>query len=159
MPKSFYLQNGCGLIAEERTRQHQDLGYDELGDDNYVSGELRDAAIAYAQVCDDSYCDMLPDCWPWTEEAFKPGSIEENLVKSGALIAAELDRRYRVFQTECNRIAKQDIGFEVFDALDAYDLSKKRWVGMTPEEFLLEHFQEDYARAKIEAGEKDGKEN
>jgi hypothetical protein len=54
MSKQFketgYLRNGCGLIAEERVRQEQKLGWTEEHDDTHTNEELRDAAIAYAMV-------------------------------------------------------------------------------------------------------------
>ena len=146
-----YLQNGCGLIAAERVRQEQQLGHSASGDDNYYDEELRDAAIAYAQVCDSAYSDMVPDCWPWAAEDFHPSDDQvRNLVKAGALIAAEIDRKRRAWKTECNSITMEEFGFECFDDMDAYDLENLPWIGVSPRAFIGEHFEEDFARKQWE---------
>lgn len=143
---SGYLSNGCGLIAKERVRQENKLGWSTEHDDTHVNEELRDAAIAYAIVCDDR-ADNPPSCWPWEDKDFNYSPHKAaNLVKAGALIAAEIDRLRRKFQWECNLIAEKELGFTVFDDMDAYDLAQCDWIGQEPGEFLREHFGEDYAR-------------
>lgn len=136
-----YLKNGCGLIAEERERQMRKLGWSESHDDSHDDEALRDAAIAYAMVCDDR-ADNPPNCWPFDPEEFHYSPYKaRNLVKAGALLAAEIDRLYRKFQKECNEITLRDYGFECFDDMDAYDLSRVSWVEMTPEEFVTAQFK------------------
>ena len=99
--------SGAQLIAAERRRQITELGRTPDRDSNYVSGELCDAAISYAQAAakqarGESHqwiqgmasTGMAP--WPWEDEWWKPsGSQVRNLVKAGALIAAEIDRLQR----------------------------------------------------------------
>jgi hypothetical protein len=89
---------GIELIAKERERQISTEGWTAAHDDQHINGELRDAAICYAMVCDDrageGAVDLSP--WPWDMDWWKPSDDQKrNLVKAGALIAAELDRLMR----------------------------------------------------------------
>lgn len=83
---------GAGFITAERGRQVHTEGYTPEADTRYVEGELRDAAIAYLMVCDASAGENAADVWPWPPRSFKPGDELHNLVRAGALIAAEIDR-------------------------------------------------------------------
>lgn len=76
--------NGIERIAAERKRQIEVEGYSPKHDRNYTNGELARAAHAY--LVNDSFC------WPWGRTTWKPASHMRNLVKAGALIAAEIDR-------------------------------------------------------------------
>jgi hypothetical protein len=92
---------GAELIEAERARQLTDEGFTFDHDACHAPGELALAAAAYALG------DV--DLWPFEPEAFKPsrctpmpadeGAAElllHDLVRSGALIAAEIDRLLRV---------------------------------------------------------------
>jgi hypothetical protein len=81
---------GTELIEMEREHQIE-RGFDTKNDAVYTSNELIDAAEAHMShgVQDDDYCLAT---WPWDYQFFKPTSRLENLVKAGALIAAEIDR-------------------------------------------------------------------
>lgn len=81
---------GAELIAIERGRQRMAHGYTPGHDTEHSEGELIDAALAYAVASPDPVAGM--DFWPWPPEQFKPGDHIRNLVKAGALIAAEIDR-------------------------------------------------------------------
>lgn len=87
--------DGVGLIAIERRRQIEK--WSSAHDDEHVNGELRDAGIAYAMVCDDRAADSAPGVWPFEPATFKPHETDniENLVRAGAFIAAEIDRFLR----------------------------------------------------------------
>ncbi len=82
--------NGADLIAAERLRQIEVEGYGTDDDASQQSGQLARAAAVYA----------LPDrlryglSWPWPPQFFKPtpGDRVRELVKAGALMAAEIDR-------------------------------------------------------------------
>lgn len=148
--ESGYLRNGCGLIAEERVRQEQQLGYEPRGDDRHTRGELREAAVSYAMAPAENDDEILGKRWPWDVTFWERESDERNLVKAGALIAAELDRLHRKFQVACNEITQRDFGFTAFDSMDAYDLEKEDWVDIAPEDFLRKHFAEDYERLKAD---------
>lgn len=98
------MRHGEVLIAEERIRQITEEGFDSKRDDEYVNGELSGAAAAYAihahhQI---SYwvfnLENPPgQTWNWPSETWKPSSDPiRNLVKAGALIAAEIDRLQRI---------------------------------------------------------------
>ena len=85
---------GTDLIAAERQRQIQAEGWTPERDARYVNGELRNAAIAYAMVCDEAG-EHASDVWPptWSTAMWKPSEDPiRNLIRAGALIAAEIDR-------------------------------------------------------------------
>ncbi len=83
--------SAIGLIAEERRRQVAGEGWSERHDDTHTNGELVLAAVAYL---DTSAADIY---WPWDMVDFKPvtGDRIRELVKAGALVAAEIDRLLR----------------------------------------------------------------
>lgn len=91
-------RNGVELIAAERQRQIDTEGWTPEHDDEHADAELTRAAICYAQSgCGfdfGSACDH-DALWPWEPSWFKPLDMERDLVKAGALIAAEIDRLQR----------------------------------------------------------------
>lgn len=98
--------NGVELIAAERRRQMAAEGWTANHDDAHDNGELGEAGVAYAAVADAQIKgvdeDELGCCepddfgWPWEPSAWKPSADPvRNLVKAGALIAAEIDRLQR----------------------------------------------------------------
>lgn len=98
--------SGVELIAEERSRQVGVEGYDAKHDDLHRDGSIVRAAVCYAdtarvQVFSNLDGQPLPRCywhkdWPFDREEFKPSpDAIRNLVKAGAMIAAEIDRLMR----------------------------------------------------------------
>ncbi|MCR5658932.1 MAG: hypothetical protein K6G25_06360 [Bacteroidales bacterium] len=101
------MKTGVELIAEERQRQIEKEGWTAEHDAEHICGELTDAAVMYAmrgywkKRIDPMIVgteDMPGIMWPFGIEFFKPsndpwpdGRIRD-LVKAGALIAAEIDR-------------------------------------------------------------------
>lgn len=104
------MKTGIELITAERQRQLQKLGWTTEHDDTHTLGELTEAATCYAAVGSATLRGSSPKYittemfdgdsilhWPWEDEAYKPAdSAEENLIKAGALIVAELDRLQRL---------------------------------------------------------------
>ena len=98
---------GADLIAAERQRQIEKEGFTAAHDDvKEQHGQLIAAAICYAQLplirmtytpaAVRERTSELLDRWPWDEEYWKPSDqAVRNLVKAGALIAAEIDRLQR----------------------------------------------------------------
>lgn len=82
-------KNGAQLITAERVRQLEKEGFDSDNDNRHIMGELVWAAVAY---CLDGKSYSAPDYWPWSRTWWKPKSAKENLIRAGALIAAEIDR-------------------------------------------------------------------
>jgi hypothetical protein len=92
--------DGIEMIAAERERQVSDEGFTDEHDDTHSGGELALAAACYAVP----YPDALAAGWSWP---FEPESFKRvsngvsvdsrtvELVKAGALIAAEIDRLQR----------------------------------------------------------------
>lgn len=115
----IYMNPNCGTaqIDRERTRQIMAEGWSEKHDDQHNIGELISAAICYATAGDclaNSKDNETPEllkeeillhkygigvAWPWGESWLKISTDPiRNLVKAGALIAAEIDRLQRLNQ-------------------------------------------------------------
>lgn len=92
---------GARLILEERVRQVTREGWTPEHDDEHDSCELVVAAVEYVQHAMGQVDEMfaLPDtgeAFPWDARWWKPADDPvRNLVKAGALIAAEIDRLLR----------------------------------------------------------------
>lgn len=88
---------GTDLIAAERNRQINVEGWTPDHDAEHTRGELANAARAYLSEVSRArggfYPERLPVAWPWDPSWWKPSDDPvRNLVKAGALIAAEIDR-------------------------------------------------------------------
>lgn len=123
------MNTGIELIAAERARQVEREGWSAQHDDGHSKGELGAAAIAYVangckiqtrvKVFTEPHCKCgargLADCscalltpdekwvkpWPWAPTEFNPKADPlADLVRAGALIAAEIDRRQRLREWE-----------------------------------------------------------
>lgn len=104
-------QTGIDKIWKERLRQIHTEGYDSDHDSQHTLGEIAEGARCYltaaleqiyqetnhnafldSQTLKDEFCKD----WPWEFDTFKPSEdYQRNLVKAGAMIAAELDRNMR----------------------------------------------------------------
>lgn len=93
---------GIAAVAAERRRQIEVEGWTSEHDDTHLSGELAQAAAAYAlNCCDDMDNPALrfygAEIWPWSHGWWKPSADpRRDLIKAGALIAAEIDRLDRM---------------------------------------------------------------
>lgn len=100
-------RGGALMILKERRRQINVEGWTPEHDDEHDAGELADAAACYAmnaQVVSKPHehgCAVhhAPSAWPWSRKWWKPSTPIRMLVKAGALIAAEIDRRLRAGET------------------------------------------------------------
>lgn len=101
------MKTGAELIQEERNRQIEVEGWKSDRDDAYINQELLHASKAYIEssIIYQRYrdgsrklADVIALCWPrnWSGDWFKPKDPISDLVKSGALIAAEIDRLQRI---------------------------------------------------------------
>jgi hypothetical protein len=100
---------GVELIDKERFRQVMVEGFLEPHDDLYIESQLSMAAESYILVSNylcntdciiplaiNSVIEQPPSFWPWDKSWWKPSEDPiKNLVKAGALIAAEIDRLLR----------------------------------------------------------------
>lgn len=92
------MKTGVQLIAQERLRQITDEGWTREHDERHPNGELAAAAAVYAftareQACGDTGPFVSdPTLWPWRDVEYKPKDQLRNLVRAGALIAAENNR-------------------------------------------------------------------
>ena len=99
--------SGAEMIAAERRRQIEAEGWTPEHDDEHGEFELTDAARCYLAAALYSAAVHHPSAmpvwardgaayWPWHEDWWKPSEDPiRNLVKAGALIAAEIDRLTR----------------------------------------------------------------
>jgi hypothetical protein len=92
--------SGAELIAAERQRQIEVEGWTLEHDDiAHDTGALLEAARSYLWVAAPPSLGRPapPTGWPWDRASWKP-SVDpiRNLVKAGALIAAEIDRLQRI---------------------------------------------------------------
>ncbi|HFT6958867.1 TPA: hypothetical protein ACGRP4_001299 [Stenotrophomonas maltophilia] len=95
------LGSGIEAIAGERQRQLQAEGFTREKDQQYRRGELAKAATAYVQL---AALDLEAGTrnhiawhgpaavWPWAAEWWKPVDARRDLVRAGALIAAQIDQ-------------------------------------------------------------------
>ena len=94
---------GATMIAAERFRQVTAEGYNAEHDDGHKNAELTSAAAAYCMAAcnqivypDESLPSSEPPMWPFAQAYWKPHRDPvRNLVKAGALLAAEIDRVLR----------------------------------------------------------------
>ena len=101
--------DGAGMIARERQRQKAEEGWTAEHDDKHTRRELALAACAYALPGPYNFNgevitpQRIYDLTWWDQKWFKrsdkndmrPENMIPNLVKAGALIAAEIDRLKR----------------------------------------------------------------
>jgi hypothetical protein len=87
---------GVDAIAAERARQVNAEGWTTAHDQAHGRDELAVAAACYATPYDlrdpHGRTGQVPRMWPWRLCDWKPGDRIRELVKAGALLAAELDR-------------------------------------------------------------------
>lgn len=116
----LHMKTGVEMIAEERARQVSKEGWTAEHDDDHGGAEIARAAACYAlpsrqRQLEDAHIEMdaargcadpaipytvkvrVPKLWPWDPEWWKPTPEDRvrELVKAGALIAAEIDRLNR----------------------------------------------------------------
>lgn len=102
------MTKGVELIAAERERQMEVEGYTPDHDDKHTNGALAFAAAVYAAgfpVYGEERLYLYGDTrlpqvtmvnlWPWDSCWYKPKDRLSDLVRAGALIAAEIDRLLR----------------------------------------------------------------
>jgi len=96
--------NGIELIAAERERQITKDGWPPEHDDRHDIGEMKDAAICYLfanEFLTPANAPVNDAYWPWPASWWTPSDDPiRNLVKAGALIAAEIDRLQRAAPAE-----------------------------------------------------------
>lgn len=99
--------NGAQLIMQERNRQIYSEEWDAPHDDMHQDGELPDAGISYALEAvriiqrdpeSRTHTALISMFWPeeWSEWWKPTADPIRNLVKAGALFAAEIDRLQRL---------------------------------------------------------------
>ncbi|OAN76758.1 hypothetical protein A8B82_14810 [Sulfitobacter sp. EhC04] len=98
--------NGIESIAAERKRQIEVKDFDASYDDCASRRQILKAARCYADhACmtdriRELTAEKVPLGWPWDDEWWKPKDRRADLVRAGALIAAEIDRLDRATAQE-----------------------------------------------------------
>jgi hypothetical protein len=98
-------KSGVELIAAERARQIEVEGYSIEHDEYHAGAALAIAACCYAlpqhmrkwRHHPGPSLVSVPTLWPWSPSDWKPSDDDRvrDLVKAGALLAAEIDRIQR----------------------------------------------------------------
>lgn len=130
------MKTGTELITEERERQISKEGWTPEHDDTHLDGEMGMAALSYILAAD--YRGQNPEepltYWPWDHSYFKPvADPVRNLVKAGALIAAEIDRLQRAQRDEARK-DYHEIKLELSRARD--EISRLRRGATAPESIV-----------------------
>jgi len=88
-------------IAAERQRQMSEEGFSRARDDEYTDGQLAQAASSYALMAA-GRPGTARQTWPvsWGEAWLKSSEPRRDLIKAGALIAAEIERRDRAITAQ-----------------------------------------------------------
>lgn len=96
---------GALAIMRERERQETKEGWTTGHDDGHANGEMAGAAVCYALQglfipgnLGDRVRMLKTDLWPWSMQWWKPKNRRADLIRAGALIAAEIDRLDRAEQ-------------------------------------------------------------
>mgnify|MGYP001338024131 CR=1 FL=1 len=103
------MKTGIELIAEERKRQVEKEGWSSEHDDKHSYSELARAAACYAIPSWFTHSRrMVFSIWPFEPEFFKRTADNRvrDLVKAGALIAAEIDRLNRAEEARVKEVGK-----------------------------------------------------
>lgn len=133
--------HGVALIMQERERQISVEGWTPEHDDSHIYGELAMAAACYAMPPNKRYMESYgPRDWPWESDDWKPSDDRvRDLVRAGALIAADIDRELRA---RSNTPAEPEKEYELHVITEVYGTKVSGWVpllsealkGRTPEE-------------------------
>ena len=83
---------GAAAISAERERQVSKEGWSVEHDDEHSDSEMALAAFCYLYAGIYDPGDFVRRYWPWDWSWWKPADNRRNLIKAGALIAAEIDR-------------------------------------------------------------------
>lgn len=94
------MKTAIELIKDERERHVSREGYTTEHDDMHRNFELVRAAICYAEPivvrvstsAKNSRGQTVPFNWPFEYDSWNPKTYKEDLIRAGALIAAEIDR-------------------------------------------------------------------
>lgn len=111
MRSKVILNNGVGRIAQERTRQIEEEGFDSAHDDRHIHGEMAKAAACHAVGANVYFAPILgatsyrfqelwPLSWPKSLDHRGRSTRIRQLEIAGALAAAEIDRLLRLERRE-----------------------------------------------------------
>lgn len=88
--------SGAEMITAERERQVTQEGWTAAHDDTHTTFQLSRAAVCYIRESKGSlFGSSAPKDWPFDLEQWKSSERIDDLVKAGALVAAEIDRLQR----------------------------------------------------------------
>jgi hypothetical protein len=81
---------GAQQIADERQRQIVEEGYGFSHDQHHSWVDFKLAAVSYLLADIDPV--RSKEYWPFEPQYYKPKSVERNMERSGAFVAAAIDR-------------------------------------------------------------------
>lgn len=113
--------SGADLIRAERIRQIVVEGFTAAHDDSHRFGEMAKGAAAYTLAANIGENALIPACWPWTQRWWKPSNNPvHNLIRAGALIAAEIDRLQRKQAGKTGRREDRDFDVDTAHSMAGY---------------------------------------
>ena len=124
-----FMETAINMVVRERSRQTTVEGYTPAHDDEHTGGQLALLAAAYAlqagpmkekrnrplRNAQSSIIEFLEKSWGHEEtdyDIFKPKDPIRDLVRAGALILAELERRLRAGEGFVSVTTKEDLDRE-----------------------------------------------
>src|SRR4051812_32902213 len=98
-PVEMFVDSQAVLdVIAERERQQTEEGWTTTHDDGHPNGEMARAAGCYALHAHNQQL-VPPRKWPWSHRYWKPKGPRRDLVRSAALIIAEIERLDRLAST------------------------------------------------------------
>jgi hypothetical protein len=159
-------ENGAELIAAERTRQIMVEGWTDSHDDEHDGGQMTAAAYCYGALARRQADGKIrskaenigaPSGWPWEQAWWKPSDDPiRNLVKAGALVAAEIDRLQRASGlAEVSSPARPQLALEAFEeiagtAIYSFSVAKSEFSCSTDDDDYYDNYY-DKAEAEMES--------
>jgi hypothetical protein len=133
--------DGAALIAAERKRQIESEKWTAEHDDEHDAGQMVEAAVTYAlEATYDGPAlkgTWFKKYWPWDDESFKPKNPPQDLIRAGALIAAEIDRLQRATQRTEPAPAQEHLGADRTDEWESHMDAQKQAAQAVPQSALL----------------------
>jgi len=143
-------KDGIDLITAERKRQVRELGWTSDHDDEHQREELAWAATHYAapegliRSVGGGFSRVWPDTWSKSWDKKGEGTRIRDLVKAGALIAAEIDRLLRAEKrTSTVQVTDLSKSLQVLDGLTGELLRSLRESSEEEVERLVEKLSTD----------------
>lgn len=79
-----------------------------------------------------------------------------DMIEAGKNIARMIDCRRNLFRKACNKISTDQLGLEIFDDDDSYEVDGLEWIDKDPGRFVQSRFVDDFDRLTNQQLERKG---